>query len=260
MVQITDTSLYQLNNLKQITQYSFMNYTTLYQANDGSAVKCASNRSGWCGTTRWGTPGSLVKLCNTIITHPSLISHPSSPSTLTERYSPCNYYHSWRPNGGIGSLALQKMSEGRKKRWKRTARMCYDHLLHSIGIGSLKVELRRASVVNMSTSLHHFLKPVCNIQIILFAAVEQKLPHLPLRACLSDFLRYPGMARYQKWSSRYPNQWHYMILHNQFKSMVKTPQTQSTGLCGIMKFLWASKHILICSLHYINIFLLHLYM
>ena len=108
----------------------------------------ASNHSGWRGTTRRGTPGSLVKLRNTIIAHPSLISHPSSPSPLAERYSPCNYYHSWRPKGldWIFS-AVQKMTDADQKKTMKTS---FDHWLHSIG--SLEAEMRRASVVDMNTS------------------------------------------------------------------------------------------------------------
>lgn len=68
------------------------------QTDEGGAMKSASNPSGWLGTTRWGTPGSLVRLCNTIITHPSLISHPSPASLLTVWCTPSNYYHSGRPN------------------------------------------------------------------------------------------------------------------------------------------------------------------
>lgn len=127
-------------NLKQ-TMHSFSVFTTLCQAASGGAVKNASDRSGWWETTQWGAPGSLVKLCHTIITHPSLIAHPSSPSPLTGLCSPCNYCHSWCPNWRNQIFHPTKMTDMFRKQKKkgRDNKWVSYCLLNSIGKACLRL-------------------------------------------------------------------------------------------------------------------------
>lgn len=150
-----------------------MNLTTLYQANDGSAVKCASNHSGWWKTTWWGTPGSLVKLCNTIIAHPSLISHLSSPSPLQRGTHLAITITAGVQSGGIRSSPkyLQKWLIWIHKYMERDNKNIFRHWL-------VKHWNEMCHSVHW---LHHFLKPVCNVQNILndFIFGEPTLSHLP---------------------------------------------------------------------------------
>lgn len=85
-----------------------MNLLTVNQAFDGGAAKCASNLSGWWRTRLWETPGSLVKLRNTIIAHPSLISRPSSPLHSLSGTHPAIIITAGVQIEGIKSSALQK--------------------------------------------------------------------------------------------------------------------------------------------------------